>query len=97
MGSLNNCFSKQQKMSERPERRRIYNIAMYGLDRYRRYLLLNRNVPPPQVFHFHFITVLVLFCSGWCFTKMLALYEKVGAQQGANKSLVGKHFHENFC
>ena len=66
-------------MSERPERRRIYNIAMNGLDRYRRNLLLNRNVPPPQVFHFHFITVLVLFCSGWRFTKMLALYEKVGS------------------
>ncbi len=85
-------------MSERPERRRIYNIAMNGLDRYRRNLLLNQNVPPPpQVFHFHFITVLVLFCSGWRFTKMLALYEKVGAQQSANKLLVGKHFHENFC
>jgi len=53
--------------------------------------------PPPQVFNFHFITVLVLFCSGWCFTKMLALYEKVGVQQSASKSLVGKHFHENFC
>ena len=79
MGSLNNCFSKQQKMSERPERRRIYNIAMYGLDRYRRYLLLNRNVPPPKFLIF--ILLLFWFCSVlagalpkcWHFMKKLVL------------------------